>query len=231
MGKLFTRLMPLAIFAAISAASAQELKPTQAEALVDVLVTDMSNNPSSGDKLTFRSVASGKEYTVTSGADGIAKLLLPKGGSYEIVLQGFDSGIDYNVLEIPEFDGLVTQQIQIAYELPKTYTLENIYFETASSKLTRESFPALEMLASLLNSKKSMSIEISGHTDNIGEDAYNRKLSEDRANAVKSYLVSKGVQPARLKSVGHGASMPVADNATEAGRQENRRISLQILEK
>jgi len=67
---------------------------------------------------------------------------------------------------------------------------------------------------------------IEGHTDSIGSDAYNLKLSDRRAKAVYDYLTSRGVDPARLSSIGHGESKPIADNATDEGRQLNRRVML-----
>jgi outer membrane protein OmpA-like peptidoglycan-associated protein len=67
---------------------------------------------------------------------------------------------------------------------------------------------------------------IEGHTDSLGTDAYNLGLSERRAKSVYDYLVSRGVSPGRLQSLGKGESQPIADNSTEAGRQQNRRVML-----
>ena len=67
---------------------------------------------------------------------------------------------------------------------------------------------------------------VEGHTDSVGADAYNMALSDRRAKAVFDYLSSRGVDPARLSSVGKGETAPIADNATDEGRQENRRVML-----
>ncbi len=67
---------------------------------------------------------------------------------------------------------------------------------------------------------------VEGHTDNVGGDAFNRTLSDKRANAVKTYLVGKGIEAARLSASGMGMSKPVAQNETEAGRAQNRRVEL-----
>lgn len=69
---------------------------------------------------------------------------------------------------------------------------------------------------------------ISGHTDSTGNDEYNQKLSERRANAVKDAIIEEGVQAERLQAKGYGESKPIADNATKEGRQENRRVEAEI---
>jgi OmpA-OmpF porin, OOP family len=75
----------------------------------------------------------------------------------------------------------------------------------------------------------TLRIRISGHTDNKGKAAKNQKLSEDRANAVKDYLVSKGIESSRVETRGVGPDEPIADNKTNAGRTQNRRIEFELL--
>ena len=77
--------------------------------------------------------------------------------------------------------------------------------------------------------KENEKIEIGGHTDNVGSDADNLKLSQQRAEAIRQYLIKKGIQPARVIAKGYGASEPVADNSTNEGRQNNRRTEVKIL--
>ena len=74
-----------------------------------------------------------------------------------------------------------------------------------------------------------MEVEIEGHTDNVGTDAMNQKLSNDRAKAVRDYLVSKSISSKRLKTVGYGKSKPIASNDSEEGRAQNRRVEFTIL--
>jgi outer membrane protein OmpA-like peptidoglycan-associated protein len=74
--------------------------------------------------------------------------------------------------------------------------------------------------------KKTAHIEISGHTDNVGKKSANKKLSQQRADAVRAYLVAKGIDPDRIKAVGYGDEKPVASNDTSEGRQKNRRIEV-----
>ena len=79
-----------------------------------------------------------------------------------------------------------------------------------------------------MNNDAAMKIAIDGHTDDVGSEASNIKLSENRANAVKNYLVKKGVDASRITVTGHGESTPIADNKTAAGRQKNRRVELTL---
>jgi len=73
-----------------------------------------------------------------------------------------------------------------------------------------------------------MKLAIDGYTDNVGKEDLNQKLSENRADAVKPYFESKGIAESRITAAGHGASMPIADNKTAAGRQKNRRVELKL---
>jgi len=109
--------------------------------------------------------------------------------------------------------------------------LENIQFETGSDKLTAFSKYELDNLIELMVNNSTMTIELSGHTDNTGDAAANLDLSNRRAAAVRDYLVSRGIQAERMKSVGYGQTRPVEPNDTEAGRQKNRRTELRILSK
>jgi len=108
------------------------------------------------------------------------------------------------------------------------WVLVGVNFEFNSSKITPESYPILFDAAKTLLENPSLNVEIQGYTDNIGSEEYNKKLSQKRADAVKNYLISKGVSANRLKAVGYGEANPVADNKTAEGRAMNRRIEFKI---
>jgi len=105
---------------------------------------------------------------------------------------------------------------------------QNIFFETAKSKLLAKSFPKLNDVVTILNENPSFKVQIDGHTDSQGGDEYNQGLSEERAAAVRAYLVSKGIDEGRLASAGYGETTPVADNKTAAGRAKNRRVEMTL---
>lgn len=104
--------------------------------------------------------------------------------------------------------------------------LNNIVFDFDSDKLRPESEEELDKAVKLLQENQGFNIEVQGHTDNVGNEDYNQKLSKRRAESVLNYLVKKGINKKRLTSKGYGASQPVADNSTEEGRQLNRRVEL-----
>lgn len=106
---------------------------------------------------------------------------------------------------------------------------ENLEFETAKAVIRSSSFPSLDELAVLLISKPTWKLKISGHTDNVGSDAYNMTLSKNRAQSTANYLQGKGVPPSQLLTDWYGESKPVADNNTPEGRQINRRVEMQVV--
>jgi OOP family OmpA-OmpF porin len=108
---------------------------------------------------------------------------------------------------------------------PLEQTLK-LLFDFDSAELRPESINELERLVKFMGDVPFATAMVEGHTDSKGSDAYNLKLSDRRAKAVFDYLTSRGVDPARLSSVGKGESAPIADNATDEGRQENRRVML-----
>ncbi|HCN85043.1 MAG TPA: hypothetical protein DIT07_15715 [Sphingobacteriaceae bacterium] len=106
--------------------------------------------------------------------------------------------------------------------------LRNVFFETNKYELLPESKAELQELISFLTSYPKVGIEIRGHTDNIGDEAINQLLSENRAKAVYSYLTENKINPSRLTVKGYGETKPVDDNSTEEGRQKNRRTEFII---
>lgn len=101
---------------------------------------------------------------------------------------------------------------------------QKIYFETNKSVIQGRSFEILDTVATVLADYPAISIEIQGHTDSRGPDAKNLKLSESRANAVRAYLLGKGVAPERLSARGYGEERPIDSNKTASGREANRRV-------
>ncbi|MBC7695431.1 MAG: OmpA family protein [Burkholderiales bacterium] len=101
-----------------------------------------------------------------------------------------------------------------------------IYFETGSAKLKLISNSSLDDLSDILKRNEVVNLTIEGHTDNVGDDAYNMTLSQQRTESVKEYLIAKGISAARLTAIGYGETKPVADNTKAAGKAKNRRVEL-----
>jgi outer membrane protein OmpA-like peptidoglycan-associated protein len=104
-----------------------------------------------------------------------------------------------------------------------------ITFATDSANVQPQFQPTLDQVADVLKQYNQTYIDVYGHTDSTGADAYNQTLSERRASAVAGYLSSHGVQSARIGTRGFGETQPIADNATEAGRAANRRVEIKIV--
>ncbi len=112
----------------------------------------------------------------------------------------------------------------------KRTVLNNVFFAFDSYALTDKSKKALQKVIDFLLDNPALRVEIAGHTDNVGDESYNKKLSEQRARAVFDFFVANGISADRMRYQGYGSSRPVADNGTEVGRARNRRIELLILE-
>lgn len=109
--------------------------------------------------------------------------------------------------------------------------LNHVFFATGSAALTPESTKELDLIVDALNKNPKMTVEIDGHTDNVGDKAKNQILSQERAKAVEDYVQKKGIDTKRIESIGFGETKPVGDNATAEGKQANRRIEFKILTK
>ena len=105
-----------------------------------------------------------------------------------------------------------------------------VLFDFDSSDLTPAALAQLESVAAEMRANRFLVVEVNGHTDFIGTEAYNLALSEQRAASVMDALKERGVDPVRLKLAWHGSRNPAADNATEGGRQQNRRVEFELLE-
>jgi outer membrane protein OmpA-like peptidoglycan-associated protein len=210
--------------------NAQTLQPTETEALLTVVVVNKAQVPLEGEKVTFISSKDKKVYSGVTKADGKFDLLVPEGDTYNVQYKAFSENQDYNVLKMPSMEGTVSFEYKLIISPPKVYTLDNVFFDTGKSSLKPESAKELNELVEYMLLKKNLKIEIAGHTDNVGKPDVNQKLSEDRANSVKSFLVKKGVDAARVIAKGYGDTQPVADNGTDAGKQKNRRTEVRSLE-
>jgi len=117
----------------------------------------------------------------------------------------------------------------IQLEPQEIIVLEGVNFEVNSADLTPSSVDTLDKVVNTLTRRTDIRVEVSAHTDSTGADTYNMKLSNRRAASAYRYLVDHGVDPAQLEAKGYGETRPIADNGTKAGRAENRRVELHVL--
>lgn len=114
---------------------------------------------------------------------------------------------------------------------PKTFVFDNLNFDTASNTITPESQPTVDTLVAILKAYPNVRARIVGYTDNQGDPAANKTLSEGRASSVARQMISSGIVMSRLETAGMGETSPIADNSTEDGRAKNRRTELVIVKK
>lgn len=223
------RFIVLSLLFLCFSAYSQDVKPADNEALLKVKVTDFNLKPRKGDIIFFIGQKSGQSYKGISDAQGAFSLAVPKGDTYLIMYREYTSDQEYAKIEIPESKGKVESEINIQLELPKTYILENVFFDTGKATLKPESNKALNDLHEVMKLKETLFIEISGHTDSVGGEELNKKLSQDRADAVRNFLIKKGIDSERVTAKGYWFSVPIAENESEEGRAKNRRTEVRVI--
>ncbi|MCC6370989.1 MAG: OmpA family protein [Bacteroidia bacterium] len=143
-------------------------------------------------------------------------------------------GISDNKDKCPTVAGLKERngcpEVKISAKTKEVFqkAMAGIQFETGKDVIKKTSYPILDNVVSVLKENKDWNVEVQGHTDNVGNYDANKSLSEKRAVAVKNYLITKGINPAMLKSSGYGSDMPIEDNKTAAGRAKNRRVEFKV---
>ncbi len=106
---------------------------------------------------------------------------------------------------------------------------QKVFFKTNKATIMAVSFNMLEEVASALKENQKIKVRIEGHTDSVGRDKYNLKLSDQRAKSVRDFMIKQGITPDRLVAIGYGEERPIADNSTEEGRDMNRRVEFNII--
>lgn len=228
---LLTFLVPLFAF---SQGGAVQDASIPKDAPVNVTMTDFKGNLLSREIVIFRSNLNGREYQGLTDTTGKFTTRLPAGDKYEIFILGFKDSTSYIVLDIPALQGKAYYKnpfkVDIQFLPAKSFVLEDCNFETGKADLEEDSYKVLDELVAYLNRKDDERIELQGHTDNVGTPKNNLILSEARANTVRTYLLSKGIDPNRVTAKGYGLTVPVASNKTEEGRAQNRRTEVKILD-
>ncbi len=176
----------------------------------EILAT-FKSNPANGSYLV--SLPAGRNYGLNFNADGYL----------------FNS-LNFDLPDTALFQDIYKEIRLKKIKVGKSIVLRNIFFDYNQFTIRSESKSELDRMKDLLVENPTIKVEISGHTDNVGGDAYNIKLSDDRAKAVVDHLVGAGIDQSRLTYKGYGKSVPIATNDTPEGRQENRRTEFKIVE-
>jgi OmpA-OmpF porin, OOP family len=216
------------LIALLGSTKAQTLTPTDKLALLKGTVTDFKGKPLNNEVILLVNEKTKAAFTIITRPNGKFELLIPVDATYVLKYKNFTSDVDYTKMIIPP-DKEAEYEVRIKLEPPKEFVLENVYFDSGKTTLKPNSTSALNNLVEVLKAKSTMIVEIQGHTDNVGKEEDNQKLSQGRAEAVKNYLISKGLAANRISAKGYGSSQPIADNGTDAGKAKNRRTSLKVI--
>lgn len=156
---------------------------------------------------------------------------LPKPASYTLVVEA-DGYISYseNIVVSPSDTLAIEHDVKLQpIELGTTVKLDLVLFERGSTTFLKESYHQLDLMVQMMKDNPTMEIELGGHTDNVGNAKLNKKLSQERVDAVIAYFIEKGIESSRLSGKGYGGSKPIASNATEATRRLNRRVEFTVI--
>lgn len=202
--------------------------------MVSGIVKNSKTNLPLDAKIIFESLTTGKEIGIarSNPMTGEFKIILPGGDKYGFLGQaeGFVAvNENLDLTQIKFYKEIHKDLILVPIEKGQTVRINNIFFEFKDFSLLPESFPELNRIVDFLYKNPNVNIEIQGHTDNIGTNDRNLALSKKRAETVEDYLLSKGIEQRRLKSVGFGKSKPLVSNDSEEGRMQNRRVEFLIV--
>jgi outer membrane protein OmpA-like peptidoglycan-associated protein len=184
---------------------------------------DLIDNTTAGVLASFRAEEGTGKYLVS----------LPAGKNYglNVNAEGYlFNSMNFNIPDTANFREYYRVIYMKKIKIGESIVLRNIFFDYDKATLRDESTAELERLREILVDNPTIKVEISGHTDNVGSDAYNLDLSDRRAQSVVSYLVEKGIDESRMIAKGYGEGQPLATNDTPEGRQENRRTEFKIID-
>jgi len=183
--------------------------------------------------ITYHNFASDNEVGVASSNpdNGYYEIVLPVSQVYSFFAEktGFYSVQDrLDLTEVEGYSEIKRDLYLTPIEIGQQVTMNNVLFYQSKAELTPTSYPELDKLARMMMENPAISIQLEGHTDNIGDRFKNIRLSQDRVAAVRNYLINQGVAEERITGQGYGGSKPIADNSNETTRRLNRRVEFII---
>jgi outer membrane protein OmpA-like peptidoglycan-associated protein len=214
---------------------AQEVKPEPVVLISGHTVNAKSNQAIQAD-IFFENLENGKEVgeAISNPTTGAFSIVLPYGVNYGIraVAKGFLSvNENFNLAEVKSYTEVRKDLFLVPLEVGETIQLKNVFFHQGSTVLKDESKPELDRLIRILIENPSISIELAGHTDNVGSASILLALSKQRAKAIKNYLIKNSIASNRIEGKGYGATKPIEKNDTEEHKKMNRRVEFKIVKK
>ena len=209
-------------------AKPSKIVPTRTEAAMKFFVIEKDKGPVKGVVICLTAPDGAKYYTEETDAEGYAEVLVPVAKKYEVTYLSLgrkDIAASVSVTGEPNQNVKLTLRYK-RRPPPPPFVLTGINFDTGKATIRPETADRLDIVAEFMKHKKSAHVEISGHTDNVGKPKANKTLSEKRAQACRSYLISKGANGNHISAVGYGDERPVAPNTSDENRQKNRRIEV-----
>lgn len=216
----------LAMGVLVSGASAKALAPNKTHAVLNVTYTNYDDVPQVKKKLVFVGQKKGKKISVTTDTYGEVSFMIPREDTYTILCESLTGPFECGNTPYVSMTAS-TGGITVVFDDTRA-ELTGVTFKVGSAELVPSSLKTLDAAIAGLKRNPKAKVEVQGHTSSEGGDDYNQQLSEDRANAVRDYMIRRGIAEARLTARGYGSSVPKADNDTEAGRKQNRRIELVV---
>lgn len=156
-------------------------------------------------------------------------MMVPGGGKetwVQVESSGIPAGYVLTIIEKGDLKQEVTATDMLDALNKDGHVALYINFDTGKATIKPDSAPIIDQIAAMMKSSPALKLAVEGHTDNVGDAKKNKKLSEDRANAVAQAIAEKGIEKSRMSSAGFGAEKPVGDNKAESGRAKNRRVEL-----
>jgi outer membrane protein OmpA-like peptidoglycan-associated protein len=235
--KRFYFLAVLLSFTLSGLIAQDNLVATEEESLVKFTITDKKGIPEEGAVVKAEAIDKSFFNKATTDIDGKCAMLIPEGKPFKLSIEKFEVSFDFGVQNIAIKPGAHISNFKLSIELVTTYkrsyTLDNMYFEPNQWKIETLNAGSISTLNSLYDTlviNKKIKLEIAGHTDNTGDAAANRHLSQKRADSIREYLVGKGISADRILSKGYGQTQPLSSNEYPEGRMFNRRIEIKIIE-
>jgi outer membrane protein OmpA-like peptidoglycan-associated protein len=233
--------------------NSEDLQPNDSTTLIDVSLVDNNNQPIAGRSVLFRDSLSMKVYLGQTNDSGRFMILLPSEKVYGVRLVDQGIRVPFNAISTVGGQELVSINLNLVYiysEINKVFkhvvdkdvsrnkegvinenlfVLSNVLFDFDKAVIKPAAYVVLNQILLKIKHRSYSIIEVSGHTDSFGNENYNLELSEDRANAVMTYLIEMGINPQKIRSIGKGELCPVVSNDTDKGREQNRRTEIRLL--